>query len=543
MIERIQDWWNKLDQEKRKLAIGIALAVIFILLLVGAIIGITNKPQSEFPPVIITGTETESEEIKSTEIFSTEETTESEIESEIESESQSQIVEKEDPQSSVGGNMSNQNGASVDISQVVDKTPTNETREVTLGIDVAKYQGTIDWKKAAESGVDFAMVRVGYRELVTGKIVADSNAKYNMQEATKHGIKIGAYFFSTAITREEAIEEANWVADYIAKYQITYPVVYNCEGYEDSENRQYSLSKTQRTDFAMAFLDKIAERGYTPMFYASKSEMEGDAKWEVSRLQGKYKIWVAQYPATPYPQTSQSFYSGKHDMWQYTNKGTVPGISKPVDMNVAYFGFKETQGPQSSEKPEDVEVDVEAGFGFKEVNEVAITAKDETRLRSTPDRSNDSNIVYTLKNGETATLKAVSANGDWARLDFKGQTVYAWYRFLTTDVTIKQPEVEVPQEPTYEELNGIKTKFTEVLDYVTPVESVDHINLRGKPTTQDSVAKKEEEARHGDVLKRIGVSTDGDKTYSKIEWPDGRILYCVTKYLEVVENPDNDNSN
>ena len=254
MIECIQDWWNKLDQEKRKLAIGIALAVIFILLLVGAIIGITNKPQSEFPPVSITGTETESEELDSTEIISTEEVTESEIESESESEIHSQIVEKEDPQSSVGGNMSNQNGASVDISQVVDKTPSNETREVTIGIDVAKYQGTIDWKKVAESGVDFAMVRVGYRELITGKIVADSNAKYNMQEATKHGIKIGTYFFSTAITREEAIEEANWVADYIAKYQITYPVVYNCEGYEDSENRQYSLNKTQRTDFAMAFL-------------------------------------------------------------------------------------------------------------------------------------------------------------------------------------------------------------------------------------------------------------------------------------------------
>ena len=128
MKECIQDWWNKLDQEKRKLAIGIALAVIFILLLVGAIIGITNKPQSEFPPVSITGTETESEELDSTEIISTEEVTESEIESESESESHSQIVEKEDPQSSVGGNMSNQNGASVDISQVVDKTPSNETR-------------------------------------------------------------------------------------------------------------------------------------------------------------------------------------------------------------------------------------------------------------------------------------------------------------------------------------------------------------------------------------------------------------------------------
>lgn len=538
MIECIQDWWNKLDQEKRKLAIGIALAVIFILLLVGAIIGITNKPQSEFPPVSITGTETESEELDSTEIISTEEVTESEIESESESESHSQIVEKEDPQSSVGGNMSNQNGASVDISQVVDKTPSNETREVTIGIDVAKYQGTIDWKKVAESGVDFAMVRVGYRELITGKIVADSNAKYNMQEATKHGIKIGAYFFSTAITREEAIEEANWVADYIAKYQITYPVVYNCEGYEDSENRQYSLNKTQRTDFAMAFLDKIAERGYTPMFYASKSEMEGDAKWEVSRLQGKYKIWVAQYPATPYPQSSQSSYSGKHDMWQYTNKGIVPGISKPVDMNVAYFGFKETQGPQDSEKPEDVTADVEANMKFKEVNET-VTAKEKTNLRDKPSQGSDAKVIYTLINGETATRTGISDSG-WSRIEFKGQTLYAVSSYLTTDLTPKPTEEpEPPEEPTYEELNGIKTKFTEVDDYVTVVSTVDHLNLRAKPTTQDSVSPVVVELKNGEVVHRIGVSVDADHTYSKVEY-NGQILYCVSKYLVVVEQPAED---
>lgn len=211
MLNRFLDWWNELDQNKRKIVIGVALGVLFVLLLGGAMFGILNRkdPVFEFPPVTFTGTETESEETESTEVLSTENETESESESE--SENQAPIVEKEDPQSSVGGGMNSDtnNGASVDISQVVDKTPSNETQEVTLGIDVARYQGTIDWKKVAESGVDFAMIRVGYRELVTGKIVADSNAKYNMQEATKYGIKIGAYFFSTAITREEAIEEAN----------------------------------------------------------------------------------------------------------------------------------------------------------------------------------------------------------------------------------------------------------------------------------------------------------------------------------------------
>lgn len=537
MFECFLGWWNKLNQENRKMIIGIVVGVLFVILLGVAIVGIIGKEPSggNFDTIYIESTgNTDSEQNELTDDTELTESTELiSTQTNPESESQPQIVEKEDPQNSVGGNMSNQNGVSVDISQVIDKVPSNETHELTLGIDVAKYQGTIDWKKVAESGVDFAMIRVGYRTLKTGEIIADTNAKYNMQEATKYGIKIGAYFFSTAISKEEAIEEANWVADYVAKYKITYPVVYNCEGFEDSENRQYSMTKSQRTDMAIAFLDKIKDRGYTPMFYASKNEMEGDTKWEVSRMQSKYKIWVAQYPGVPYPQTEKSSYSGKHDMWQYTNNGTVPGISKPVDMNVAYFGFKETQGPQDSEKPEDVIADVEATMKFREVNET-VTAKEKTNLRDKPSQGSDATVIYTLTNGETATRTGISDSG-WSRIEFKGQILYAVSSYLTTDLSIKQPEPEPPKEPTYEEANGIKTKFTEVYDKVTPVASVDHINLRAKPTTQDSVSPVVVEIKHGEELERIGVSTDAEHTYSKIKY-NGQILYCVTKYLEVVED-------
>lgn len=487
MLDRILDWWDELDQKKRKLVVG--AGVLFVLLLGGIIIGVINKPF------------------------------------ESESQKDSQVIEKEDPQSIVGGNMTNQNGASVDISQVVDQAPSNETQQLTLGIDVARYQGTIDWKKVAESGVDFVMVRVGYRTLKTGEIIADTNAKYNMQEASKYGIKIGAYFFSTAITKEEAVEEANWVADYIARYQITYPVVYNCEGYEDAENRQYSLNKTQRTDLAIAFLDRIAERGYAPMFYASKNEMQGDAKWETSRLQNKYKIWVAQYPAVPYPQTAESSYSGKHDMWQYTNKGTVPGISKPVDMNVAYFGFKETQGPQNSEKPEDVTADVEANMKFRDVNET-VTAKERTNLRNKPSQGSDSTVIYTLTNGETATRTGISDSG-WSRIEFKGQTLYAVSSYLTTDLSIKQPEPEIPEEPD----DGIQTVFTEVDDWVTAKEAV---NLRTLPSVTHEGSQVVVQIKNGEVIHRIGINTD--LGWSKVEY-NGQILYCVSSYLEITEKP------
>ena len=531
MLDRLLDWWDDLSLKKRKIVVGAALGVVFAVLVTVAVLLIVNhntEDKDKNSEIVNTQESENTEHLESSEIISTEIDTESTIPND----SETVIVEKEDPQSSVGGNMTNQNGASVDISQVVDKLPTNETQELTLGIDVAKYQGTIDWKKVAASGVDFAMVRVGYRTLKTGEIIADTNAKYNMQEASKYGIKVGVYFFSTAVTVEEAIEEANWVADYIAKYKITYPVVYNCEGYEDPENRQYALSKNQRTDIAIAFLDKIVDRGYSPMFYASKGEMEGDAKWETSRFPDSYRIWVAQYPSAPYPQTEKSSYSGRHDMWQYTNKGTVPGISKPVDMNVAYFGFKNTQGPQDSEAPEDVEADVEANMNFREVNET-VTAKNETNLRDIPSQGDDSNVIYTLKNGETATRTGISDSG-WSRIVYKGQTLYAVSSLLTTDLTIKQPEIEIPDEPTYEELNNIKTKFTSVDDYVTIVSTVEKVNLRAKPTTQDSVSPVVVELKEGEIVHRIGVSVDADHTYSKVEY-NGQILYCVSKYLVVVE--------
>lgn len=143
------------------------------------------------------------------------------------------------------------NGASVILSN-----NTNETSDITIGVDVSKFQGTIDWTQAASSGVDFAMIRVGYRAQKTGIIYADTNAKYNMQQAAANGIKVGAYFFSSAVNEAEAIEEADWVADFIADYSITYPVAFDCEGFNTSESRQKSMTKAERTAVAAAFYRK-----------------------------------------------------------------------------------------------------------------------------------------------------------------------------------------------------------------------------------------------------------------------------------------------
>ena len=391
------------------------------------------------------------------------------------------------------------------------KSNSNETEETTYGIDVARYQGTIDWAAVAGDNVDFAMIRVGYRSQEDGSIVADPNARYNMQEASRNGIPMGVYFFSTAINEEEALEEANWVIDYISQYPITYPVVYDCEGFRDPDSRQYGMTNRERTDLAILFMDTIAEAGYTPMFYGAKNEMAGEAQWDTSRLEKNYKIWIAQYPDDPDPETDRSSYEGEHHMWQYTCEGQVAGIPYNVDKNVAYFGYKEISQPKNPEPPEEAYPDVEATMTFEEVNET-VTAKIETNLRSQPSQESEDYVMYTLVNGETATRIGVSPSG-WSKLLFRGQTYYALTDYLTTDMNYVV----------------IETPFTAVNDRVTAKEVV---NLRNIPsyTSEDSVVIAQ--LKSGEVVTRTGINEDVG--WSRVEY-NGQILYCITSYLKVVE--------
>ena len=432
---------------------------------------------------------------------------------------------EQDPQYSDNDGAMNQdagNGASVILSN-----STNETSDVTIGVDVSKFQGTIDWTQAASSGVDFAMIRVGYRAQKTGVIYADTNAKYNMQEAQANGIKIGAYFFSTAVTTDEAVQEADWVADYISQYQITYPVAFNCEGFENADSRQYAMTQSERTDMAIAFLNEIYNRGYTPMFYAAKNEMLGDAKWDTSRIEKTYKIWVSQYPSVPYPQTAQSDYTGTHAMWQYTNQGTVAGISKPVDVDIAYFGYEGTADAKSDVTPETVGADAEALMNFSDVNET-VTAKQSTNLRNIPSQGSDATVVATLQNGETATRTGVSSSG-WSRVSYNGQTLYAVSSYLTTDLGYTAPAANTAAETTTTDGSGsgdgLKTKFTACNDVVTAKIEV---NLRTLPSVTNPDAAVAAVLKNGETVTRTVINTDYG--WSRVDY-NGQTLYCVSSYL------------
>ena len=438
-----------------------------------------------------------------------------EITEEADVEDESESAESEDPQSS---NMSTEQGTEVDVAKLLSSGSVAETNQVTIGIDVARYQGTIDWTQVASSGIDFAMVRVGYRADASREICADTNAKYNMQEAQKNGIKVGVYFFSTAVNVQEAKEEADWVADYISRYQITYPVAYDCEGFEQPGSAQYNLTNAERTDIAIAFLQEIYNRDYTPMFYASMGELSGSAKWDTARIEGTCKIWVSQYPSVPYPETKSSSYGGTHAMWQYTNRGTVAGISRPVDVNVAYFGYEGTAEAVNPEAPEEAHADVEALMNFTQVNET-VTAKDSTNLRNIPSQGDDSTVLYTLRNGETATRTGISDSG-WSRLNFDGRTVYAVSSYLTTDL---QYQVQ-PQEGA-ESGDGLKTKFADRNESVTAKIEV---NLRALPSVTNPDATVVAVLHNGEYVTRTGINEEYG--WSRVDY-NGQTLYCISSYL------------
>ena len=195
------------------------------------------------------------------------------------------------------------------------------------GIDVSKYQGNIDWGAVAASGINFAIIRVGYRGSSSGALVQDPNFKKNISGATKAGIKVGLYFFTQAVNEAEAVEEASMAMSLASGYKVTYPIFIDTES--ASNGRANGLSKSTRTAVVKAFCHTVRNGGYKAGVYASKSWYANQLN--ASALNG-YCIWVAQY-------NSSCTYSGKYDMWQYSSKGSVSGIKGNVDMNISYTGY------------------------------------------------------------------------------------------------------------------------------------------------------------------------------------------------------------
>lgn len=206
----------------------------------------------------------------------------------------------------------------------------NENYKSVLGIDVSEWQDNINWQKVKEAGVEYAMIRVGYRGWKTGELCQDPYAQANYAGASAAGIKVGAYFFSQAINVAEAVEEANYLAGLIKDWNVEMPVVFDWEFYPDDSARTAKVDARTLTDCSKAFCDAVAAAGYEPMIYFNISHSQDNI---YIRELTDYKFWLANYDTVPN-------HPYKVDMWQYTDAGTVPGISTDVDINL-YFPWEE----------------------------------------------------------------------------------------------------------------------------------------------------------------------------------------------------------
>lgn len=200
-----------------------------------------------------------------------------------------------------------------------------------VGVDISKYQDYVDFVKLKKEGIDFVMIRAGARGYGTGQITMDEYFLDNMKRASDAGLEIGLYFFSQAITKEEAIEEANAVLQNIGEYKITYPIAIDMEFIPNDTARIENLSREEKTKITKAFLETIEDAGYLPMIYGNK-------EWLIKRIDlsklTDYDVWLSQpgdLPDYPY----------KFTMWQYTNEAVVDGIAGYANLNISFIDYSE----------------------------------------------------------------------------------------------------------------------------------------------------------------------------------------------------------
>lgn len=194
------------------------------------------------------------------------------------------------------------------------------------GIDVSEWVGDIDWQRVKDAGIEFAILRVGYRGYETAKFNFDNSLRTFLHGCNEVGLPVGVYFVSQAINEEEAIEEAEKVLENIYGYEVTMPIYIDLEGAGDTA-RTKGLTREEYTQIVNAFCNRIEKEGYRAGVYSNENWIKSHLNWEDL---AKWDLWLAKY--TKAPATELTF-----NMWQYTNEATIDGIEKECDLNVRVF--------------------------------------------------------------------------------------------------------------------------------------------------------------------------------------------------------------
>lgn len=223
------------------------------------------------------------------------------------------------------------NGAldDADSSEITGMQESNPNAKI--GIDVSKWNKEIDWDKVKKAGVEYAIIRVGYRGATTGSLIEDPYFEKNMKGAAQAGIPVGVYFFTQAVDTVEAVEEASMVITLCEDYDITYPVFIDTEG-AGGDGRADGLDVTTRTEVCDAFCRTMESAGYRAGIYGARNWL--NEMLDMKELQD-YVIWLAEYREVP-------VYQGYYHMWQYTSKGSIDGIEGKVDLNLSYLKIEDT---------------------------------------------------------------------------------------------------------------------------------------------------------------------------------------------------------
>lgn len=275
---------------------------------------------------------------------------------------------------------------------------------ISYGIDVSEWQGNINWEKVKNTGISFAMIRCGYREIVGNNFYEDAKFRKNIEEATRVGLQVGVYFYGTARNEKEALEEAEFTVNLIKDYNITYPVVYDAEVF--NRGRLVNVSNSTITDNILTFTETVASYGYETMVYSYYDALTNIL--DTGKFDGKL-IWLSHFSET-------TGYTGNYNMWQYTEEGRVDGISTNVDLNISYFQYV------------DNEEDIVPNPRYKNIKDDDMMAcLDEVKtvknsvLRSTP-TSSLPNRFGRVNRG--TVLKRTGYNDDFSRIDYNGRIVY-----------------------------------------------------------------------------------------------------------------------
>lgn len=202
-----------------------------------------------------------------------------------------------------------------------------------VGVDISKQTGSVNFASLKAAGVDYVMIRLGGRGYSTGQITLDESFVENIEGAIAEGLDVGVYFYSQAISQDEAVQEANFVVQNLEPYRnsIKYPVAFDMEFVANDEARIDGLSREDRTTIAVSFMDGIKASGYIPMFYGNKEWLIKEV--DLAKLQD-YDVWFAQ-------ETDIPDYPYQYAMWQYSSTGVVNGIKGDASLNICFIGYSQ----------------------------------------------------------------------------------------------------------------------------------------------------------------------------------------------------------